>query len=171
MPSTHRSTRKKKVAKPLTNGTKPLAFNVAAARKAASVVANDCTVPIADDQGHAYDPPVTMTFVSSDTPEFRSAQSKAWQSVQGTNPIDDKADESAVLAWDFAYSREILAHTVKAWTGLQEDGTAVPVTVENARVFFAFRHIREQAMRGVGDTPAATFRALAQRNGTDRDAG
>lgn len=165
------SARKQKKAKPHTNGTTPLAFNVAAARKAASVVANDLTVPITDDQGHAYDPPVTMVFLSSDTPEFRVAQSNAWKSVQETHPIDEKADESAILAWDFAYAREILAHTVKAWTGLQEDGVPVPVTVENARVFFAFRHIREQAMRGVGETPAATFRALAQRNGTDRDAG
>lgn len=162
-------TKKAKTAKP-TNGQHPTAFNVAAARAAVPVLLRDITVNITDDQGHAYDPPVTMVFASSDTPEFRAAQSKAWQSVQASHPIDEKADEAQILAWDFAYTREILAHTVKAWTGLQEDGADVPVTVDNARVFFSFRHIREQAMRGVGETPASTFRALA-RNGADRDAG
>lgn len=157
------------------------AFNVAALRTAHEELTPDVTIEIVDDVGQSYRPPVRMTFAAVDSARFQSARRAAILASQSYMPTISsngngkapltKEEEDQIWAWDMAVTRETLSRAVVRWEGLEEHGQPVPVTVENARLFFDFQHIREQAiMKGVGNTPAARFRAV-ERSEPDADAG
>jgi hypothetical protein len=155
------------------------ALDFGAVRSAHAQIGDEVTVQIKDDRGDAYDPPVTMTFAPLDSARFQAARSAAILDVQRIAPLpeqskeqssDDKGtpgdrDMLALWEWDYHVKTEALARAALRWTGLEEGGKPVPVNVENARMLLQFKHILDQVVAGVGDTPARSFRA------TGNDAG
>ncbi len=133
-------------------------FDFTKAKQAADDAEAGSAVHVEDEDGTAYDPPLTITVAGMVSRRVRIAQSRnafSYAAKKDAASNEDAALEATAEAVEFG-TLEVAARATLGWDGLTADGQEVPFSLSNARELYRVApHILSQVLRAMRSRDAA----------------